>query len=167
MMPLRKMRRRAASLLEIILGLPVILIVLFAVAQFGLLQSNQQSLKMASRAGALAASELNILPGDPLPAEVLEAVNQVLQKTGLIGTGEQIDAVGGVQLNHNINGGDVAFAGMACDPPVTTYPSRTYVQVTVCLEATRLAPNTMSILGINFSNRYVSMTSLYRHEPSP
>ena len=167
MLQMRKVRRRAASLLEIILGLPLLLMVLFAVAQFGLLQSNQQSLKMASRAGALVAAELNVVPGEPMPGEVLDAVNEVLRQSGLIGSSEFIELIGGVQLNHNLAGGDVLVAGMGCNPPAIPYPDRPYVQVTVCLEATRLAPNTLSILGINFSNRFVSMSSLHRHELSP
>ncbi|MHC2070606.1 TadE/TadG family type IV pilus assembly protein [Bremerella sp. T1] len=170
----RKSKRRAASLLEIILGLPVVLILLFAVAQFGLLQSNQQTLKMASRAGALAAVELDINSGGPINPEIVNAVNEVLRRSGLIGEMENIAAVGDVQLDYfvydevndtSISGTKVANVG--CPPPDTTEPSFYYVQVTVCLPADRLAPNAMACFGGDFSGRNVIMTSLFRHEFSP
>ncbi|MEW4456205.1 TadE/TadG family type IV pilus assembly protein [Bremerella sp. JC817] len=175
MVQTRKMKRRAASLLEIILGLPVLLILLFAVVQFGLLQANQQTLKMASRAGALAATELVINPSDTdPPPEVLAAINEVLQESGLIDSGETIQGVGAVHLRYLVydNGAGMDVAGIAsvgtgCDPPTPPTLTAQFVQVTVCLPATRLTPNTMAPFGVDFSSRYVSETSLFRHELVP
>ncbi|MEW4561260.1 TadE family protein [Bremerella sp. JC770] len=171
----RKTKRRAASLLEIIIGLPIVLILLLAVMQFGLLQSNQQTLKMASRAGAMVASELVFDGAEQVPpAEIVVAIDEVLIHGGLLSSDETIESVGDVQLDYVVyDYGDqepikwTAPPEPPCNPPATVEPSYYYVQVTICIPATRLAPNTLAYFGIDFSSRDVIMTSLYRHERSP
>jgi len=171
----RKTKRRAASLLEIIIGLPIVLILLLAVMQFGLLQSNQQTLKMASRAGALVAAELPIDGTETEPdAAILSAVNEVLIHGGLLSSDETIESVGDVQLDYVVYDYDnqvpikwTAPPDAPCNPPATVEPNYYYVQVTICIPATRLAPNTLAYFGIDFSSRDAIMTSLYRHERSP
>lgn len=175
MVQLRKSKRRAASLLEIIIGLPIVLILLFAVIQFGLLQSNQQTLKMASRAGALVAAELVIDGTETEPdATIVNAIDEVLQQGGILALGESIETAGEVQLNYAVYDSgtmtvlqDEIFFDARCDPPPTNYPNYYFVQVTICLPATRLAPNAMACFGVNFSERNAIMTSLFRHELSP
>lgn len=174
----RKSKRRAASLLEIIIGLPIVLILLLAVVQFGLLQSNQQTLKMASRAGALVAAELDINGSETQPdADIIEAIDEVLRHGGILDFNESIASVGRVQLNYsvsyfdgtntNLHMGEIFIPSQGrCDPPPTIYPNYHYVQVTICLPATRLAPNAMACFGVDFSGRDAIMTSLYRHERS-
>lgn len=175
MVQFRKSKRRAASLLEIIIGLPIVLILLLAVVQFGLLQSNQQTLKMASRAGALVAAELVIDGSESEPdASIVDAIDEVLRHGGILDFNESIDTVGDVQLNYVVyNPGmmgpidDEISLNSGCDPPATIYPDYYYVQVTICIPATRLAPNAMACFGVDFSGRDAIMTSLYRHELSP
>ncbi|WDI40800.1 TadE/TadG family type IV pilus assembly protein [Bremerella sp. P1] len=175
MVQFRKSKRRAASLLEIIIGLPIVLILLLAVVQFGLLQSNQQTLKMASRAGALVAAELVIDGTETEPdASIVDAINEVLQKGGILSPAESITDIGEVQLNYIVYDfdnedaiDDVIYFDAGCDPPPTTYPDYYYVQVTICIPATRLTPNVMACFGVDYSGRDAIMTSLYRHELSP
>ncbi|MBI1246463.1 hypothetical protein GC197_01305 [bacterium] len=171
--PVRK--RRAASLLEIILGLPVVLILLFAVVQFGLLQSNQQSLKQASRAGALIAAEfpIDFNAGTP-PTQVVTAITEVLQEGGLLGSGETVQSVGAVHLNYRIydsvNDTEVVKSvsiGSGCQAPAQPGLAYDYVQITICLPATRLAPNTTACFGVDYTGRFVSQTSLFRYEKTP
>ncbi|QDU76552.1 hypothetical protein Pan97_36040 [Bremerella volcania] len=177
----RKSKRRAASLLEIIIGLPIVLILLLAVVQFGLLQSNQQTLKMASRAGALVAAELTIDGTETEPdSTIVAAIDEVLIQGGLLSPGETIKTVGEVQLNYVVydyDNDDVLedeiYFSNGCDPPPVDgfvnypYPDYYYVQVTICIPATRLAPNAMACFGVDFSGRDAIMTSLFRHELSP
>ncbi|PQO27528.1 hypothetical protein C5Y96_18530 [Blastopirellula marina] len=174
MVQFRKSKRRAVSLLEIIIGLPIVLILLFAVVQFGLLQSNQQTLKQASRAGALVAANMEIDGTEVVPdAEIVNAIDQVLIQGGILSSGESIATVGDVQLNYAVYDptipdpiSDEIDLNGGCDPPPTTYPNYHYVQVTVCIPATRLAPNAMACFGVDFSGRDAIMTSLFRHERS-
>lgn len=160
-------RRNGSSLLEIILGLPILLILLLAVVQFGLLQSNQQALHLASRQAALVAAELPLPQSGPVPTEVVDAVNVVLREHGVLGSNETILTLGGVRIDHSADApvGSWLESGVnPVDPPPTTYPPREFVQVTVSVEATRLAPNTLAFFGIDYSGRYASQTSLFRHE---
>lgn len=181
MVQFRKSKRRAASLLEIIIGLPIVLILLLAVVQFGLLQSNQQTLKMASRAGALVAAELAIDGTETEPdASIVDAIDEVLRHGGILDFSETIETVGDVQLNYVVYDfdnedaiDDVIYLNAGCDPPPVDgyvdypYPNYYYVQVTICIPATRLTPNTMACFGVDYSGRNAVMTSLYRHELSP
>lgn len=164
-------KRRAASLLEIILGLPLLLILLLAVVQFGMLQSNQQVLHMASRQAALVAAELAFEPTGPVPAQVVDAVNLVLRENGVLGEEESVLAWGGIRVDHSVAASSEDTLPFVLEsgenpapPPLTDYPRQPFVQVTVTIEATRLAPNTLKVFGIDFENRYVSQTSLYQHE---
>lgn len=175
MVQFRKSKRRAASLLEIIIGLPIVLILLLAVFQFGLLQSNQQTLKMASRAGALEAANIEIDGTEVVPhPEIINAIDEVLFRGGILSSGETITSVGDVQLKYSVydsanavNIADVIPNGSTCNPPATTYPNYYYVQVTICIPAQRLTPNVMACFGVDYTGRNAIMTSLYRHERSP
>ncbi len=170
----RRTKRRGASLLEFIIGLPIVLILLLAVMQFGLLQTNQQTLKMASRAGALVAANMQIDGSESVPdPEIVNAIDEVLYRGGILSSGESIVGVGEVQLNYNVYDPDTDTAISdeiyfisPCDPPPTTYPNYHYVQVTICIPAMRLTPNAMACFGIDYTDRDVVMTSLFRHERS-
>ena len=170
----RKSKRRGASLLEFIIGLPIVLILLLAVMQFGLLQTNQQTLKMASRAGALVAANMEIDGTESVPdPEIVNAIDEVLFRGGILSSGESIVDVGEVQLNYNVYDpvaesaiSDEIYFVSPCDPPTTTYPNYHYVQVTICLPAQRLTPNALACFGVDYTGRNVVMTSLFRHERS-
>jgi len=162
-------RRVASTLLEVILVLPLLLILLCAVAQFGLFQSNQQSLEVASRAGGLVAAELPLNNTGPVPQDVLDAVTQTLRASRILGATENIEDVGSVRLDHNYNGPIPAIATLesgvvTCDRADVDFPRRRMVMVSVCIEATRLTPNCLAYFGVDFSNRFVSSFALYRIE---
>lgn len=175
MVQFRRSKRRAVSLLEIIIGLPIMLILLFAVVQFGLLQSNQQTLKMASRAGALVAANMEIDGTEVvIDSEIINAIDEVLRKGGLIDPAETITMVGEVQLNYAVyNSGTMMPASGTIPMPATlmppspaVYPDYHYVQVTISIPVQRLAPNAMACFGVDYSGRNALMTSLFRHERS-
>lgn len=175
MVQFRRSKRRAVSLLEIIIGLPIVLILLLAVVQFGLLQSNQQTLKQASRAGALVAANMEIDGTETVvDPDIVNAIDEVLQKGGLLDSGETIEMVGEVQLKYNVyDSGNMMpisdtlpMASTLVPPSPATYPNYHYVQVTISIPAQRLTPNTMACFGVDYSGRNAIMTSLYRHERS-
>lgn len=172
--PRKSQRRLAVVTLEVILVLPVFLIALMAVVEFGLLMSNEQYVDEASRAGAQVASQLNTISqinNGPVPADVLTAVARELDKIGV--------ANYSVRLEHNIN-----FAGITpvvgpvvelnsavgtgptnCpDPPaVALVPNRPYVRVTVCVRTTELTPNLLVTYGFDVSARVSDETTLRRY----
>ena len=61
--------------------MPVFMVFLLAVVQFGILFSNLQALALASRVGAEAASERNLTTG--VPAAVEDAVTKQLSASGI------------------------------------------------------------------------------------
>ena len=100
----RRLYRRGGAVLELILCLPVLIIALFAIAEFGVLMANQQQLEYASRIGALVASETNPLPSDDpsFAADgIAMAVKRHLQQSGI----DISDANLRITLEHNVGGG--------------------------------------------------------------
>lgn len=150
--------------LELIIALPVWLIVLAATIEFGFFIANLQQLEMASRIGALAASETNPLPNaGSIPGNITGAIDDQLETAGL----EQCH----VFLEHNVNGPAVTLEdGGPCtcsppDPVELPFPTEgEYVRVTVCVEMTEMTPNLLKVFGLDLSGRMVSHASTYRHE---
>lgn len=169
--------RSGAATLELILGVPFLVIAVMALVEFGLLYSNTQLVEMASRSGAQVASRLASLSdadGGPAPVAVVEAVNAELAKLGI--TARQ------VTLEHNVDPavlsntpGDVVTlrspGGMLCpDPlepappgPTANGPARPYVRVTVCVATTDVTPNLLSVFCVDLSNRVTQQTTTRRY----
>ena len=169
-----QLQRRAATLLEVILGLPILLILLCGIVEFGLLFSNMQKLEIASRTGASVASQLNLPlappPATPVPAAVQDAITSSLEGTGITASDVKI------RLEYNYDSSNPNIAGtteqlvsglLVCPAPsVPAVPSlgRPYVRVTVCAKTTDLAPNCLAIFGLDFSNRISQQTTTVRHK---
>ena len=71
---LNAQQRRGGVVLELILGLPLLVIPLLAVVEYAVLMSNQQQVEMATRAGALTATQLVLPASGSVPTEVLDAI---------------------------------------------------------------------------------------------
>ena len=163
--------RRAITTIEIILALPIFVLAVLAIVEFGLLFSHEQIVEMASRAGAQVASQLSSIPvaGD-VPVEVEDAVARELEQIGVSDYA--------IRLEHNINFSGGSGATMApvvlttsansgpadCpDPPALTLsPNRRYVRVTVCVYSTSLSPNLLSSYGLDMSQRVSDQTTARR-----
>jgi hypothetical protein len=166
--------RRAITTIEIILALPIFLLAVLAIVEFGLLFSHEQIVEMASRAGAQVASQLVSIPvaGD-VPAEVDDAVARELEQIGVsdyaLRLEHNIDFSGGsgatmdpVVLTSSANSGPADCP----DPPALTLtPNRRYVRVTVCVYSTSLSPNVLSSYGLDLSQRVSDQTTLRRWAP--
>ena len=147
--------------------LPVWLIVMGGVVQFGLLLGNRQQVALAARVGAEEASRTAGLDltsdGDPVPAQVVQVVQQQLASSGIESCC--------ITLEHNLAGeppitlssgdcGCPTFGESATWPP----PSGAYVRVTVFVPSTELAPNVLKFFGWDISQRVIRNATTFRHE---
>jgi hypothetical protein len=165
----RKRAPRGAVVLELILTFPIWLIFLLAIIEFGELYANRQQVALASRVGAEEASETPELPlndGDPVPANVLQRINQQLASSGI--------SYCGVILEHNLVPSDpgsvpvpvTLISGDCTCPREPTFPpdSRTYVRLTVITPMTQVTPNLLRTFGFDVSDRFVQHTTTFRYE---
>ena len=161
-------RRRAAVTMELLIGMPVILIGLFAVIQFSLYFSNAQQLALASRVGAEAGSQIELpnrtsygvpptAPGNRIPDQLATAILQQLQTANI--------SPCCIILEHNVNrietpGGSKyprqvffrEFAPCRCELPQEPLPPKS-VRVTICVRLTELMPNSLAALGFDISSK--------------
>jgi Flp pilus assembly protein TadG len=160
-------RCRGAITLELLIMLPVWLIVMLAIVQFGLLIGNRQQVALASRVGAEEASRTIGLAGttngDPVPANVINVVEQQLLSSGINRCK--------ITLEHNLRPAPPApptiLTSGSCTCPTVDNPlppNREYVRVTVYVPATELTPNVLSIFGFDISTRFVRNATTFRHE---
>ena len=161
-------RRRGVVTLEIILVLPIFLIVLMAIVEFGLLFSNEQMVESASRAGTQVASRLLVFPASgAVPAEVETAVSRELAKIGVtnyrIRMEHNIDlaapllTMAPVVLTTTTAGGPTSVPS---PPAIALSPNRPYVRVTVYVWTTHLTPNLLDMYGVDLSNRVSNQTKI-------
>jgi hypothetical protein len=170
----RSARQRDGSVtLEFLLVLPVLLIVLLAVVEFGMFFANMQQVALASRVGTESASQANLggsFSGDPIPPTVLQAINAQLETSGI--------SPCRIYLQHNVTGSPQVLVedyvpGFACPaptaplppqpPPATNY-GRLSVRVTVCVPMTELTPNCLALLGFDLAGRCAICSTTFRHE---
>jgi Flp pilus assembly protein TadG len=161
--------RRGAVVLELILALPILVLLILAIVQFGVFHARMQQVALACRVGAEEASQttgLSTTNGDPVPPNVRDAIDHQLNSSG-------IDRCR-VRLEHNV-GGNVVVLGSpttgACDCgptslPSAPFPPTTYVRLTVCVPMGELMPNCLRVVGYNVANpsRVAECTTVFRYE---
>ncbi len=164
----RRGRRRGGIILELILVLPIFLILLFAAVQFGFYFARMQQVAMASRVGALEASQTAPLPlSGGVPANVREIIERQLDTNKM--------RFCKVRVEHNVGGaGELESPTVgACDccptAPLASPPPDRYVRVTVCVPRRDLMPECLGNLGITFGNcdEPFSHTTVMRYELEP
>lgn len=156
--------RRAAIMVELLLALPVLIIMLLASLEFGVMMANFQQISLAARDGALVASEtLGLDTATAVPPDVINIVNTQLASNSLTPCR--------IRLEHNIGGTQTALlyppAGSCnCEPNTfqTPVPTRPYVRVTVCVDLPETAPNGLKQWGFDLTGELVQFTTLMRHE---
>lgn len=162
--------RDGSVTLELIIMLPLWLIVMGAIIQFGLLIGNRQQVALAARVGAEEASRTVGLEltsdGDPVPANVVQVVQQQLLSSGV----EHCK----ITLEHNLGSPTtVLLTSGYCDcPPLgdsDTWPPEygDYVRVTVYIASTELTPNVLKFFGFDISERFIRNATTFRHELNP
>lgn len=157
--------RRGVSVLELILVVPILLILLLAVIEFGQILASLKQVSLASRVGAKVASELPMLPatGSPFPMDVAAAVQNQLLSNGM--------TYSRIVLQHDSGGmpNCLSTDGNPCPgtAPTTALPGTafgTYVRVTVYVEMTQLSPNLLSTLGLTTVGKVIENTTTYIYE---
>ena len=163
--------------LELIINLPVWILALLAVIQFGQLLSNLQQLSLASRVGAEEASETpaGIITGAAnVPGNINEVIQRQLESAGIVDSGGVARFC--VILQHDLTGVDdeltYSAPGTNCtncsaptEPPLpVTTPDTRYVRVTVCVPFSLVAPNLLSQCGLDFTDNVVRQTTTFMHE---
>lgn len=156
--------RRGAVIVELLLALPVLIILLLAALEFGVMLTNFQQISLASRNGALVASEVSGLGGyATVPTEVTDVINKQLASANM--------SACQIRLEHSFGGTNplleplIAPPGCDCNPgSVAMAPSKDYVRVTVCVDMDQAAPNCLTMFGFDLSGKTVQFTTLLRHE---
>ena len=172
--------RHGGVVLELILGLPLLVILLLAVVEYAVLMANQQQVEMATRAGALVATSLDLPASGTVPSDVLDAIAAELANIGVdLQTGIN-DGLIKVELEHNytvtgpvpdLDSGMLESGSLVCpdmdaplppDPDISSF-GRIYVRLSVCIRSDLLTPNLLSAYCIDMSERVTSQTKTYRH----
>jgi len=153
-------RRQGSVILELLLGLPVLIIAVLAAIQFGMLFANLQTVAVASRAGSREAARTPALAAAvSIPAEVTMAVRRQLASENI--------ADCRIILEHNLNGPTVSLTDgfCNCSPPATPLPgSARVVRVTVCAEAGQLTPSLLAFFGFDISSEIARESAVFQYE---
>ena len=161
-------RRSGIVSVELILMLPILLILLAAIVEFGLILSMIQSVEAANRYGARLVSER---PGGAAAVafatsgDLRQALNRHLQVAGIQ------HGVCRLTVEHNgpsspNRGGDAPpGAGCDCRPPGTSLPlPRTAVRLTICVPLKDNIPDLLGGFGFSLTDRVIQQTTTFRLE---
>jgi Flp pilus assembly protein TadG len=155
--------------LETILALPIFVIMLMGLVEFGVLVENLQYVQAASRAGAMVASRTAAatLNGAALPADVLVAVNDELgrMQTGVVARQVRletnVDNAGAVGVTISRIGGKDAITDPYVAVTAPAAPAGAYVRVTVFVDVPDVTPNVLATFGLDFQNEVVQQTTTF------
>jgi len=152
--------------LELLICLPLWLLGLLAIVEFAQLAIRLQQVALASRVGAEFASQIptpDMPSAGPVPPLVLAAIGNQM------GSAEM--AACKVYLQHNVGGSLATLESGDCSVPApplpSPFPPGEFVRVTVCAEATELAPNLLRTAwfgGLDISTWHVRETTTLHHE---
>lgn len=163
--------RMGAVHLELIIAVPILVIALLAIIEFGRVMTNLQQVALASRAGASEAAQTNLYLAPAVPLNVKDAVNRQLASAGL---GEPGANACRIIVEHNVGATPAMIAPTVtltdttrtctCSSPGTLLPARQAVRVTVCIELTSLAPNLLKSFGFDIKSKSVQHSTTFRYE---
>ena len=166
--PVRARNRRAAIVLETVLVLPVLLLLIFVMVQFGLFFENMQQLALASRVGAEEAAHTPDLPltnGDPVPANILNAINKQFESSRM--------SYSCVTLEHNLDGNPVTLVSSACGTggcgATNPVPPRKFVRLSISVPKRAIMPACLRPFACAGSNAcdVIGWTTVFRYEVLP
>ncbi len=158
-------RRSGAVVVELMIALPILVIALFAIIEFGLWMSGKQRLEMAARIAAEAASKsasierLSSLDG----TEIKTKIYRYLENGGIPTENVQ------VALMHNVGNESIVV-----DPPDGTLigmdlsePPQVdceYVRVVVSIPTNDITPNLLELFLLDVSGLTTTHSKTYRYE---
>lgn len=135
--------------LELILVLPIMLIALLAIIQFGQYFANLQELSFASRIGAQEAAQTSGLPsvdGGPIPANIVSAIDYQLHAFGI---NHRM-----IVLEHNASGTAVSLTeppSSPSPPKLAPPPPGKYVRVIVVVPKAETMPELLKVFGLTLA----------------
>ena len=159
--------RRGLGALELLVGLPILLILLLAIVEFALIMDKLQQVALASRTGAgMAAQQLSSLFN---VAAIKTEVDRQLLTAGISSGSCE------VLLQHNVGTSTpvVIPSGSGtctCMSPTTpALPASSVVpdgcvRVTVCVRLSALAPDLLSSFGLSIQGLQVLQTTTLVYE---
>jgi len=169
--------------------MPVFMVFLWAIVEFGILYSALQNVSVAAREGVIVASETSLPTSGAVPSNIVNAVEEQLNSAGIVPDNPATeDVYCKLRVEHNVGGTQVElvspppqlatpcdcapsgasdFLGQAGQPAI---PPGEYVRVTVCVPLSELAPNLLQVFGFDLDNdgtgnpRIASVSMVMLHE---
>lgn len=162
-------KRRGAVVFEALLWLPVFLIALSAVIEFGMVLNGLHAVKLAARAGAKHAAELSttdIVSGSAVTS-VRNVADRVLSSAGYDSCQVRLEYTGGCLAPSNGN----TFDGNCpkCSQPAQSLPNAALVpggmvRVTVCVDVSEMTPDLLAWVGASISSRVAQYSVTFPYE---
>lgn len=178
--PRRADARRGVAVVELLIILPVLLVALFAMVEFGLIMAQLKQIVLASREGAKAASELppGTLPttdGTNVNSSILDAVDHQLLSAKLKRCKIIFRHNNGPPAGTTVTNTDTSSTCTKCATPTSTLPSTTTsvngvsvttvaVEVSVCVPLSTITPNILSHFGFAVKDQIVYHTTTFNLE---
>ncbi|WP_166823262.1 TadE/TadG family type IV pilus assembly protein [Thalassoroseus pseudoceratinae] len=157
----KQQNRRAVVVFELLMSLPILMIFLAAVIEFGLILANMKQVKLASRTGAKVAAETTGLNSGNTAtvASTLRAIVDEQLETAGFGA----NASAGVRLQHTVAGNGSAADGTCPEQNDPAIPTDS-VRVTVCVELSTLTPDLLGTFGFTIAGRRVELSTTFPYE---
>ncbi len=173
-------RRAGVVILEVIVLFPVIVILLAAVIEFGLLLSGIKHVQAAGRAGAKIASELTTSNLTAAPTTnnvdvVQTTVDRVLSSAGFTSCEVILEYIVPTPMCTGVTSGSgtqTAGSCTGCNAPSASLPALAdvpggSVRVTVCVDADQLTPDLLSTFGFDVSSKVITTSTTLPYENCP
>lgn len=162
-------KRRGAVVFEALLWLPVFLIALSAVIEFGMVLNGLHAVKLAARAGAKHAAELSttdIVSGSAVTS-VRNVVDRVLSSSGYDSCQVRLEYTGSCLTPSA--GSSFDGACPKCTAPTALLPSSGQipggmVRVTVCVDVSEMTPDLLGWVGASISDRVAQYSVAFPYE---
>jgi hypothetical protein len=129
--------------------LPILLIALLAIVQFGQYFANLQALTFAARVGGEEAAISETLPtteGASVPTTIVNAVDQQLFSAGIA---RRI-----IVLEHNLGGSQTSLVtpnGALPPPKLASVPPGHYVRIIIVVPKSELMPDLLKPFGLHLA----------------
>lgn len=155
--------RRGAVVLELLVAVPVLLVFLAAVVEFGLILAQSSQVAAASRGGAQWAA----VSGVPFDATTLAAIRRAVDRQ-LQTAGFGVGASRGIVLEHTVPGGGPSpqidgSCPVPNGPPLPT-DGQGAVRVTVCVDLSRATPDLLATFGFSTAGRSIVLNTTLPYE---
>lgn len=169
--------RRGAVVFEALLWLPVFLIALSAVIEFGMVLNGLHAVKLAARAGAKYAAELDAgaIGSSDAVEDVQEVVDRVLSSSGYHSCQVRLEYITSCASSGNSMTGFSPSCVTCTACPSCSQPSlplaptlaqvpKGMVRVTVCVNVKEMTPDLLGWVGASISDRVAQYSVAFPYE---